>query len=67
MLDEHRAILAACRRRDSQEALSCLSRHLNKIQGESEQLREKFPAYIMKHGETRDSGAVGTAIPARGA
>ncbi len=67
VLDEHRAILSACRRRDSDNALRWLSRHLNKILGESEHLREKFPAYVKKSGVSRDSAAVGTTIPVQGA
>lgn len=62
VLAEHRAILSACRRRDSDDALRWLSRHLNKILGESEHLREKFPAYVMKNGASQESAAAGTTI-----
>jgi len=64
VLEEHRAILSACRRRDSEDALRWLTGHLNKILGESEHLREKFPAYVMKNGVSRDSMAVSTTVPA---
>ncbi|MDD2454492.1 MAG: GntR family transcriptional regulator [Synergistaceae bacterium] len=60
VLVEHRAILSACRHGDSHDALHWLSMHLNKILGESEHLREKFPEYIMKSGTPRDTDTAGT-------
>lgn len=50
ILTEHRGILAACVRRNEEEAQHWLARHLNKILGESEHLREKFSKYILKNG-----------------
>ncbi len=65
VLAEHRAILSACRRRDSNDALHWLSMHLNKILGESERLREKFPAYVLKSGASRDTDAAVTGAAAQ--
>ena len=50
VLAEHRAILSACEKRAGEDARRCLSKHLNKILGESEHLREKFPEYLLKDG-----------------
>jgi len=53
VLAEHREILSACEKRAGEEARRCLSKHLNKILGESEHLREKFPEYVLKDGGNR--------------
>jgi DNA-binding GntR family transcriptional regulator len=63
VLAEHRAILSACEMKNGEEARGWLSKHLSKILGESEHLREKFPEYILKNGENRP--AQGEEIPSR--